>query len=475
MTRFFLGYLDAFGMNSKIIYFTLATAFSQLLAFASLFLYTSFLEPGIYATIAVFEAVLFFLQVSVGMALDRSAQRFYIDHSGSFIISLATSGVLLISGFLLIILVIISLLFPILTYINVGFYEFVAIYMAAVGYIVHSIILVKYQFEEKPKLYFLTSVSKTGLFLLVSYLVLENITITPAAFIYSSFFTGCVLLFVSLVIAKPILIKEKNIPLFSEMLTYSMPFVPTLIASWLLLWSSRLFMVGNIEAGDIGVYGVTQRIGMVFFIFTQSISLVITPILYRNLKEEKISESILIIKRYFSIFLLVATSIVFVLPKLLSYIFDSQYIGVDYFLPFIVFVNFISALMGVSTTILFNFYKETALQMKIFFVVSLATLVLNIYLIPIYKMNGVLFNLVFSVLVLFFVHLYFCKKIIGLAVSYSYFLVLIFSIAFVCYLPSYMSKFYFSELTRIYIELAIAGLMLVYNFKLFIVDGRDVR
>jgi O-antigen/teichoic acid export membrane protein len=455
-------------MNKKIFYFTLATIFSQLFAFGTLFLYTSVLEPSLYAIVAVFEVILFFIQASVGLALDRSAQRFYVDYDGGYIIALTSSAVILLTLFIFVLVTLLSYGIPFLEYIEVSYYQFCAIYIAAVGYILHAVVLVKYQFEEKAMLYFFTSVAKTASFFLLSYIMLNYYEPSPTAFIYSSLITGIVLIFMSLVINKPRMFGNKHLTLFKEMLRYSIPFVPTLVASWVLLWSNRLFMVGVVEANDIGIFSAAQRVGMIFFVFVQAVSLVATPVLYKKLKEGQLAESNRLMNTYFGLFFLTASLIVFYLPRVLTQILGSEYENIGFFISVIMFANFITAIMGISTNILFNFYKQTLLQMKVFLSCAAIALALNTLLIPMFKLDAVLFNMVFMVLVLFCSHLYLCKRSTNFSLSYIRLLLLIVGFASVCYFENRLNYLVENTIVVMGVEAIICILIVFFTCRTFI-------
>lgn len=460
-------------MNKKILYFTLATGISQLFAFAALFLYTSFLAADVYALIAIFETVLFFLQAGVGLALDRAAQRYYVDHDGKKIIALASTGVIVVSAAFFVILWGFFLLLPMLERLGLNGWQFSAIYLTATGYLLHAVVLVKYQFSEQPKLYFLASVTKTGSFFVLSLLILVYYEKSANAFIYAGVLTGCGLIIMSIAINKLAVLDRDNYVLLKSMLSYAMPFVPTLLAAWVLLWSNRLFMVGHIDSHDIGVISVAQRVGMVFFVFTQAISLVATPALYRHLKAGEMVASSQLINAFFGIFFLVATAIVFFLPQILPLVLSTDYEAAGVFITVIMFANFTSALMAVSTNILFNFYKKTKLQMQVFLICALLALLLNMLLIPLFKMDAVLFNLVFPGLALFVLHLYLCHKSTGFVLPYGKLALLLFGFAAICVAADYLNTQVSSNVIALSIEVTVCLIIGYFTVKPLVFKERQ--
>lgn len=455
-------------MNNKILYFTFATVLSQVFAFGALFMYTSILQPNVYAVVAIFEVILFFLQASIGLAIDRAAQRFYVDYDGNYVISIASSVAILLTMMSLLLIIIFNTFFHFSDDFNIHIFEFLGIYIAAVGYILHSIILVKYQFENKPKLYFLSSIAKTLSFFLLSLIFLNFYKPSASAFIYSSGLSGIFLTLMAILITKPILLRKVNLPLCYEMLRYAAPFVPTLLASWVLLWSNRLFMVGVVDANDIGVFSAAQRVGMIFFVFVQAVTLVATPTLFEKLKAGQTLHSNRLINVYFSLFFFIGTLIVFYLPLVLSFIFDSSYQDLGFYIAIIMFANFISAAMAVSTNIIFNFYKKTVLQMTVFLCCAVVALVLNFALIPLFALHAVLFNLIFVVSILFCLHLYYCKVSTNFRLTYLRLLVFVFAFGLVCLVDSTFTFIVVNEFIEASIKMVFCLLIGFYTIRSFI-------
>lgn len=394
-------------MNRNTLYFSGAVGVAQLFSFLTLFAYTSNLKPEIYALIAILETIILLLQSCIGGSIDRGTQRFLVDKNPEVVISTSVSISMALS---FILFPVISICFSLFS--RYTLLEFSIMYVAAFGYILHAIILVKYQFSERPKFYFYASIAKTFSFFVFSLLFLYAFNMEEESFLYSSLLTGLILIAVTFWVAKPQYRYLKDLNFVKDMLTYSLPFVPTLLASWCIIWSSRLFMTGHIEDQDIGVFSAAQRVAMVFFIFTQAVTLVATPTLFRLLSEDKKNEASDCMLLNVNVLMIVALSISFFFPDLLFMFMGEDYEGMQFYISILMYVNFLSAIMGVSTSILFNFYKKTALQMKIFLLISFLAFVLNAILIPKFGMEGVVVSLFLPMILLLVVHFYFVNNFI---------------------------------------------------------------
>ena len=447
-------------MNKNTIFYTGAMGVAQVFSFLALFAYTANLKPEVYALVAIFETVLLLLQSCVSFAIDRATQRFYLDKEPNKVISTSASIGLSIALFLLPLTLVGATFFSQLTLI-----ELLILYVAATGYILHTIILVKYQFSEQPKYYFYASLTKSLSFFLSSVFFLYVFRMKEEAFLYSSLLTGFVLVFLGVWITKPHYRHLKDTLFVKEMLAYSLPFVPTLLASWVITWSSRFFMVGNVDAAEIGVFSAAQKVAMVFFIFTQAITLVATPAMYRFLKEKKMQQAKRSIIINLKVVMIIALCVAFFLPKLLSYIIGGEYRDIRVFIMLLMYVNFVSAVLGLSTSILFNFYKKTVLQMKLFLAISVLALILNTYLIPEFGVTGVIISLLIPTTILAVSHFYLVMKFL----SFPSFFFDVFYI-YICFVMLLLFDYFiiddiFNGISVIYVEIILIFLLGFWFFK----------
>lgn len=392
-------------MSRRFLYYGAAMGGAQIFSFLALFAYTSQLKPEVYAYVAIFETVLLLLQSVISGAVDRAAQRFYFDKEPLKVISTCTTLGGSIALALFPIIAVGTILFSYLDIVDIT-----VIYVAALGYVLHTMILVKYQFSEKPKLYFYTSMVKSLTFFLSSLIFLLVFKMNEEAFLYASFVTGTILIIFTILNTRPSLLQLKDYPFIKEILMYSLPFVPTLLASWVITWSTRFFMVGHVTSEEIGVFSAAQKVAMVFFIFTQAITLVVTPILFRILKEKMYKKAKQQMVFNVNVLMVTALSIAFFLPAILLSFLGKEYEKVEEYILLLMYINFISSIMGVSTSILFNYFKKTALQMKIFLSVAVLALGLNVILIPLYGMLGVTFSLFTPITMLLIIHFYFVNR-----------------------------------------------------------------
>ncbi|MFA0372516.1 hypothetical protein AB4511_23245, partial [Vibrio sp. 10N.222.54.F6] len=339
-------------VNKGFLSYGLAIGVPQIISFATLLMLSSYLGNELYAKIATFEACLFFLQATIGLAVGRSASRFYID-DGDYIISIA-SGVVIISSLLLFLIsTFTNFYFDLLSIINIDYKQYSMLYVSSLGYILSSITLVKYQFTGEASKYLILSIFKTSLLFIAVYISILVLGNSVDVFPISHFFVGLLLILTSILINRPRLLISSDFKLIKEMLSYSLPFVPTLIAAWVMSWSNRLFMVNEIPLAEIGLYSIIQRFCMVYFIFTQAASVLLTPIIYRKLKNG-LDEQVSNISIKIMVFYLIASIILFLaLSEFLVWYYNYDHNQTLIFVAILMIVNYLSSITAISTNILF--------------------------------------------------------------------------------------------------------------------------
>lgn len=392
-------------MNKQTLYYLGAVGGGQSLSLVVFLLYINNFTPTVYAIIGLFETALLLLQSIVGGAVEKAAQRFYVDNNPSTVISTASSIALAFSFFISPVLILILTITQLMSAA-----EIIAIYFAAVSYVLHAIVLVKYQFEGKPKKYFLFSMIKPLLLLISILFLLHQDYPGQEIFIYSCYFSGAILLIISSIITRPSYNRLVDKTLVNEMLKFSLPFLPTLISAWIINWSSRFFMTGHVELDDIGIFSAAQKIAMLFFVFSQALTLVATPRVYRLLNNQHLLHTKGLMVLNIKVLAFLALLIVFFLPIVINYIVPNTYVGLETYLLILICINFISASMGVTSNLLFSFYKKTFTQMVHFLFIAVLAILMNTFLIPMYGIIGVFISLLLTMSFMLFGHIYLVQK-----------------------------------------------------------------
>ncbi|HIF9339303.1 TPA: lipopolysaccharide biosynthesis protein [Photobacterium damselae] len=413
-------YKKIFHKNSKVIYYGLALAIPQIFSFLTVLMLTMNLSPSIYAKVAIFESILFFIQIFVSLSIERGASRFFIDHDGREIISISFLVVILNAVVLYIIILVIDYYYGVISFFKVDFFDFSMLFVAVIGYSLTIIALIKFQFEEQPKKYLLLSLCKTLVILVVVLLSIFLFNQKERSYVIGNFVSALLLIIVTAVIIRPKFIDLKNTKLVKELILYSLPFIPMLLSAWIMSWSNRFFMQSSVEDISLGIYSAIYQYCMMYFLVTQAMTVYFRPILYKNLRDRKYC----IINKYFKNIILLYSTVTIIsyilIPLLISEINDYDFLTVLNYSSVIISVNYISSLMGISTNLIFSFYKKNIAQMIIFIFVASISIILNYLLIPRLHMKGVLLSLFISITVLFIIHmLYVIKLKLPLKIKYK--------------------------------------------------------
>ena len=439
-----------------------SVAIAQFFTFLSLLLYTNVLSPSIYALVALFESILLLFQMFLGFSFDKGAQRYFISIGEKKVLSVALLLAISISAIIYIVTTIIVIFF----YKDYYFY-FNIIFFGALAYAAHAILLVKFQFTNKITSFFIFSALKPLLFLISSFYFLFYKELLEEAFINALLINSFVLFGFSILIIKPSFSYLSDSTFIKRIIKFSYPFVPILIASWFLNWSSRLFMVDHIDQSEIGVFSLAQRLGMFLFIFFQALNLAAAPQIYKFFESKKIEnvKNLMNFNSALLVFLGLATF--YFLPHLVTVIFPSDFSNLTIYLLPIIFINVVMGLMGLTTNFVFTYLEKTYDQMIIYLSVAFLSLSLNIALIPYFKMFGVIAALILPVIFLFFVH-YFYVSMKFKKIQFSFLLVYVLLFSGFALMPFMLEVLGFNSETTFFAKASVIALATVSLVKHFL-------
>lgn len=391
-------------MLKKIGYFSIAAIVPQLLSLISLFIFVNYLDVNDFAVIAIYESLLLLLQATIGLAMEKACSRYYYEWKDE-IISLSSSASLISCFVILILCLFLNLFFGFIEYFNLTNFSFLMLYVASCGYIQVVILLTKYQFQERSRRYLSISLLKTVPFLFVIMIYIFFIEKSSDAFIWGHGITGAFLLIFASYKNKPRLIINEKV---YEVLNYSVPFIPTVISAWVMNWSNRLFMTGNVKVETIAIYSFIHKISLVYFLFTTAINLYFIPQIYKSLNEKydiekKINYLVLV-----NIIFVICISII--LPIVINYYFDYNKMQIIIMVYTFFLTNYISSILAISTNLILNFNNKTKLQMYNSLFVAIIAVLLNYLLIEKYKLWGIIIAQLVPILILSWMRFYYSGK-----------------------------------------------------------------
>ena len=166
-----------------------------------------------------------------------------------------------------------------------------------------------------------------------------------SALIVSTLVTNIILLVMYLLSTKQFPhIKEFNKRLNIKMLRYSLPLVPMVISTWILTVSDRLILLYLSGEYEVGLYGVAARFVSIVNIFTNSVYMAYTTLVYSIKKEEN---SKIVYAKILNLLYLTLSIIVFTVSmfskEILSIMVSSKYYESYKVMPTLLFAQILYA------------------------------------------------------------------------------------------------------------------------------------
>lgn len=285
---------------------------------------TRYLSPEEYGIVAMFSVATAMAVNFVGLNLTAAIQRNYIDHTRkelscyvgtAFFILLTTLLVCLLASYGLKGLLGKALALP-PRWIPV-------IIIVAFSQVLISIIQVLWRMERKPghfiSFQILQTITNIGLSIIFVVWLLWHWQGRLLGITYSAVLCG--LLSTYLLYKKKYLTFHFNKEHARSMLFFSIPLIFHTLSAWVITGSDRLFIANMVSASAVGLYSVGYALGQVIQVLQQAFSLAWVPFLFENLKKEKASIKLHIVKLIY-LHHIAIISLAFILHFSAPYIFN---------------------------------------------------------------------------------------------------------------------------------------------------------
>ena len=378
--------------SSILIYISLAV--SQVASLIIVLVTSKYLSSEEFSKIVIFETYLFLFQAITCVSIEKSATRYFLKDS-DLVISL-TMKISTLSFLIIFILVYIILL------IYEGESYILLACFAAYVYTIQQIILVKYQFTKKYFLYFIFYTIKNILLMIIPIFILLNNNAEIYNDVYfKGFFVSSVLLliFCLLQFNKSYSINKKKC---KQYLTYCVPYIPTVLASWVINWSSRFILSGKVSSTELVNYALAQKYSFLILLFSQAITIIISPKMYKLLENNSYLSLIGLLKRYLIFYILICFLIIGFGTYVISLVYyQDNFNSLSYYYVLFVIVFGINGMTGFTNNIIFSHLEKTKIQMYIYLFISIITFIAYYFTSSLYGIFGVIISsLVSAVLML---------------------------------------------------------------------------
>jgi O-antigen/teichoic acid export membrane protein len=403
--------------NTAVYFF--ANVLTKAAAFFLIPVYTIFFTTKEYGILNLVQITASFIFIFYILGLRASIKRFYFDYKEGEegqkkLIGIITLFTFLVGLFFSILLSIFGKYIFLYFLEDVPFrpYLFIAVWIAFFR-IFHQIKLAVLQ--NKQKAFFYT--------LLDSGFILANILLTIiVVVVLKKGLTGKVWLDLFLIITFSIIsliLLLKDMKLHTDFtqikapLKFSLPLIPHMLSGFLMSTIDRIFLERIIDLETVGLYSLAFNIGLILYMFIDSVRLSYTPYFNKTAVEEgdKAKPKFAKITTYaFLLYTLAGIFLIIFSKEFISLISDKDYHQAYTVFPVIIFTNVLNGL--------YFFFVRPLLYLKSYTrFVSIATLIaamvnigLNYFLIIEYGMKGAVWATFISIAVKLVLVWYFAQK-----------------------------------------------------------------
>ncbi len=197
--------------------------------------------------------------------------------------------------------------------------------------------------------------------------------------------------------------------LFVICLTYSLPLMPNIAASWIASLSDRLIIAKYIDTTAVGLYSIGCSLATLLYVLQDAITQVVGPISMSGLIQDKSNteKKIAHISLYLWAFMLFSNFMLFLFSKEVLYIFSNKAYAEAYLvIPVISLMYVFSAQYRLFSSVI-SFKKKTGYISFAAIFQAVVNLGLNFIFVPVYgyvaaAITSVISMLIYTLLILFF-------------------------------------------------------------------------
>lgn len=457
--------------------YSLARIIPGITGFMLLPIYTEYLNPAEYGKVQSMQVLGFFLVVLFSLASERSIFRLYYDYDSQekkkefignvFILILFTT---VIFGCLIFLLKdYVSLIFKSIDFYPYYFYIILFSILNSFSFIPLNLLQVK----GKPVKFSVYSISSFLLStLLILYFVIYKLEGAKGILKGQLFASMIMVVFYFYEIIKNATFKFKT-SIVKNILSFSIPFIPVLLSTWLMNMSNRVFIDyfikdSNLALSEIGIYSFAYKIASVSAIVTGAIFTAYNPIFYREASNKNQLQAKFKLKEikyaYASIALLICFTLSFVSKNVVNLFFSKDYSSSIFLIPIISLSFLLSQIIGLYNLMVYQ-EKKTKSVMVNLVISSILTLILNLILIPVYFSVGAAIGTLLGVTCNLYLQYLSAKK--------SYFINFKLKRVFFYMIPLYLLVFFdlffvkFDGYISLFLKLVFIGLLLLRIIRKF--------
>jgi len=377
------------------IVYGLGNLFSKLIGFILLPLYTTHISVSDYGVLGVLEITILILTQVLNLGQSQAYLRYYSHEDYK-----RTRKELLFNLLLIILFVIIC--FGVLGSIflkNISsvfsdplqFYKYFRLLIIIVSLrILNLLFFSVLRAWEKSMIYTMGNVGKFLIVLIANIYFIAFLKKGVSGILFSYILGETILIIMFLIIIVPTLRLRLNIPLIKECLFFGLPFIFTALAGMLLNMGDRYLLKILVNYKEVGLYSLGYKLaGFLNIFLIQSFSLSFLPLAYRiyGKKGDKTYYSKMLTYFLFVLFWMGLLLAVFSKEVIILIALNQDYWQAYTVVPLIVFAYIIS---GAKHVVSMGLYlkKKSGIMALNTILAALLNIILNLFLIPNFKMMG---------------------------------------------------------------------------------------
>lgn len=195
-----------------------------------------------------------------------------------------------------------------------------------------------------------------------------------------------------------------------EMLTFSLPIVPSTISVFLSNYLDRIFLVNLLSFAELGVYGIGFRVSSVLGIFLSGLQNSLTPIILQNYKKEDSQKELAMILRLFLYIIVpVLAGITIFSHDVVLLIFRKEYHAAWKVIPLIALSSVVSQMYIFAPGL--DIEKKTKEIAKICLCSPMFCVFFNSVFIPLFGSVGAAFARLLVSIIIFYLYMSYSQKL----------------------------------------------------------------
>ncbi|MGY5354887.1 lipopolysaccharide biosynthesis protein [Wenyingzhuangia sp. IMCC45467] len=452
--------------------YTIGRVLPQITGFVLLPLYTKYLSPAEYGIVESMLALGMVLTIFFSMATERSMFRLYYDYSSlfkkkifianiSFLIFLFSSIVLLL---LFVLKDYVELIYTSISFTPYYVYAIINAYFMAFAFIPQTM----YQVQEKALKFLLITISSffIGIVFILYYVVVLNQG--AEGLLKGKMIGNLVMLpvYIYLIYKNSVFRISKKV--LKNIISFSLPMVPTLLTAWVLNMSNRIFIERYFTLDDVGIFSMAYRISSLVGMLLGAVFTAYNPVFYRlanNKNEDQVVSKAKIADLnhlILTLSIIICFGLSFFSKELVYFLLDEKYSESAYLIPVITLSNMLIQVAAFYNLMIYQ-SKKSVLIMTVSIIGAICSIGFNYLLVPMLGAYGAAWAAVLSAIVLLLLKIYYASKNYYVKIDYKVFISVLFFLGTLIFVEiNYLS---IDMLTLLIIKILLCLIVLIVFYK----------